>query len=54
MHNEVEFLHTQLPKGTKNKLSEFGKGYYNIGILNLIKLADSKKITVSIVFEMEI
>ena len=42
-------IHTTIEDSTKRKLLEYGKGVLNEGIETVVKIAESKEVTVSVV-----
>lgn len=44
--NRLKTVHTSVTAEAKKRLMEFGRGYLNTGIYNLIEIADSKTIIV--------
>ncbi len=52
--NQSNHIHTVLSKEEYNKLIEYGNGQLNTGITNLIKLAESKTIEVTIITKVEL
>jgi hypothetical protein len=42
-------IHTIVKESTKRKLLEYGKGFLNEGIENLVKIAESQEVTVNVI-----
>jgi len=47
-------IHTTVSSDTKRKLLEYGKGSLKDGIENLVIIADSNRISVTIVTDVEV
>ncbi len=47
-------IHTTVPQDIAKKILEYGKGTLKDGIINLIKIAESKEITVIIQTEVHV